>query len=75
MHRFLMQFFSQGSLRELLERHHFCHKTFRDSGKNGLLCKPRLRKMVALLFGKELRQIAPETRLSCFSNIEIHERL
>jgi hypothetical protein len=31
--------------------------------------------MVALLFGKELRQIAPETRLSCFSTTEIHERL
>lgn len=75
MHRLLTQFFSQGSLRELLERRHFCHKTFRDSGKKGLLRGPRLRKMVALLFGIELRQIAPEMRLSCFSTIEIHERL
>jgi len=31
--------------------------------------------MVALLFGKELRQSAPETRLFCLSTIEIHERL
>jgi len=44
----------------------------RDSGKNGLLREPRLRKMVALLFGKELRQIAPKTYLFCFSTIEIH---
>ncbi len=69
------QFFSQCSLRELLGRLRFCHKTFRDCGKNSLLREPRLRKMVALLFGKELRQIAPETRLSCFSTIEMHERL
>jgi hypothetical protein len=31
--------------------------------------------MVALLFGKELCQIAPETRLSCISITEIREAL
>ncbi len=31
--------------------------------------------MVASLFGKELRQIAPEMRPFCFSTIEIHEWL
>jgi hypothetical protein len=38
----LTQFFSHDSLRELQERRHFCHNTFRDSGKNGLLLQPRL---------------------------------
>jgi hypothetical protein len=52
-----MQFLSLGSPRELQERRHFCHNTFHDAGKNGLLRKPRLRKMVALLPGKELIQM------------------
>jgi hypothetical protein len=58
MSAFLTQYFSRGSLRELQERRHFCHKTFQDSGKNGLLLQPRLRKMVTLLPGKELCQSA-----------------
>ena len=68
------QFFSHYPLRELQERCHFCHNTFRDSGQKGRLCEPGPRKIIALLFGKELSQTTSKLRRSCFLTIETHEQ-
>jgi hypothetical protein len=54
-------------------RQNVWHDSANHSGKGQ--CEPRLRKMVALLFGKELRQRASKVRFSCLLTIQVHENL